>query len=228
MNANRWYALVRLGMALLVLAALGTQFAGSLDDPNKSVVMFWSEFTYQGNLLVAVVLLMGAWFLWSGAAPGRWWDMLRGATVTYTAMIFVVYRFLVEGTSNTPSTGISYYEDWASDMLHKVLPVLILVDWLIVPPMTRLGYRRALQWAIYPLVYCAYSLVRGVVVEWYPYSFLDPEEAGNYGMVALYVVAITIGFVAFSMAVVWLGNAMRHWWEHRAHLPHHDGVGAPA
>ena len=50
--------------ATLILAATGTQFKGSLDDPYKSIVMFWSEFTYQSNLVVAAVLLLGAWFLW--------------------------------------------------------------------------------------------------------------------------------------------------------------------
>jgi len=109
MTPGRFIAIARLAVAVLVLAAIGTQFKGSFDDPYKSIVMFWSEFTYQSNLVVAAVLLLGAWFLWSDAHPGPWWDLLRGAMVTYTAMTFVVYQFLVSGTSNTPSDGHHYY-----------------------------------------------------------------------------------------------------------------------
>jgi hypothetical protein len=30
------------------------------------------------------------------------------------------------------------------------------------------------------VIYCAYSLIRGPIVHWRPYPFLDPDEAGGY------------------------------------------------
>jgi hypothetical protein len=78
MNLNRWMAGARLAVAILILAAIGTQFMGSLDDPHKSIVMFWSEFTYQSNLIVAIVLLFGAWFPWNDVHPGPWWGSAQG------------------------------------------------------------------------------------------------------------------------------------------------------
>lgn len=221
MSLNRGIAIARVAVATLILAAIGTQFKGSLDDPYKSIVMFWSEFTYQSNLVAAGVLLTGAWFLWRDIHPGPWWDLLRGAMVTCTAMTFVVYMFLVEGTSNTPSDGHHYYESWASDTLHKVIPIVILVDWLVLPPVRRIDFRWAFVWALYPLAYCGYSLVRGPIVDWYPYSFLDPAEAGGWGWVSLYVLAITAGFLAFSIVVMVLGRISRQWRPGGGHLPGH-------
>ena len=157
----------------------------------------------------------------AGFHPGRWWDLLRGAMVTYTAMTFIVYQFLVEGTSNTPSDGHHYYASWASDTLHKVIPIVILVDWLVLPPVRRIGYRWAFAWALYPLAYCGYSLIRGPIVDWYPYSFLDPAEAGGWGWVSLYVLAITAGFLAFSVVVIALGRISRQWRPGGSHLPGH-------
>jgi carbon starvation protein CstA len=224
MNLNRWITGARLAVAILILAAIGTQFMGSLDDPHKSIVMFWSEFTYQSNLIVAIVLLIGAWFLWNDAHPGLWWDLLRGAMVVYTAMTFVVYRFLVSGTSNTPNDGHDYYASWASDTLHKVVPVIILIDWLLLPPVRQIDFRRALIWTLYPLAYCGYSLIRGPIVGWYPYNFLDPADAGGWGGVALYVLAIVAGFLLFSIVVIALGRLARHWRPGARSLP----VGVPA
>ncbi len=220
MTATRMYALVRVALAVLTLLAIGTQFSGSLDDPFKSSVMFWSEFTYQSNLLVAIVLLMGAWIVWKKVHPGRWWEVVRGSMVAYTTMTFFVYRFLVKGTSNTPDTGISYYESWASDVLHVVIPIAILLDWLVRPPTYRLSYRTGLIWTVYPIAFCAYSLVRGPIVNWYPYNFLDPAQAGGALTVAMYVIAISLGFLGLSTAVIALGNAMRAFRANRlAHRP---------
>jgi hypothetical protein len=64
--------------------------------------------------------------------------------VLYTAMTFVVYEFLVSGTSNTPNDGRDYYASWAGDILHKVIPIVILIDWLVLTPVRRIDFRRAL------------------------------------------------------------------------------------
>jgi hypothetical protein len=195
------------------LVALSVQFRGALHDPEKTAADYFSEFTTQSNLLAAVVLGAGGWHLWTGQQAGRRWETLRGATVTYMALTGIVFYFLVAGTRE--AAGPTYYHEWASHILHRVIPVALLVDWLVLPPLFRLRYRTALAWTVYPLLYCAYSLVRGPVADWYPYNFLDPAE-GGYGEVAVYVVAIFIGFLVFSMLVVTIGNAVREWWARRA------------
>ena len=91
------------------------------------------------------------------------------------------------------------------------MPVVLLIDWLIMPPRFRIAFREILVWPLYPLLFCAYSLGRGPIVDWYPYDFIDPNESGGYDGVALYVVAITIGFLVFSMIVMAIGNALRQW-----------------
>jgi hypothetical protein len=45
-----------------------------------------------------------------------------------------------------------------------------------------------------------HSLVRGGLVNWYPYPFLDPTH-GGYGSVAGYIVAILIGGALLCLAV---------------------------
>jgi hypothetical protein len=59
---------------------------------------------------------------------------------------------------------------------------------------------------VYPLAYCAYSLLRGPQVDWYPYPFLDPDEAGGYGAVALYGLRIAVGITVFGVVVVLLSR----------------------
>jgi hypothetical protein len=209
MTSLRWYALVRVAFAGLGLTAVGFQFHGAVRDPEKTIADFLSEFTTQSNVAAALVLLIGASFIWSGYQAGHRWDLLRGAMVTYMATTGIVFRFLVEGTRDTG--GPSYYYDWASDILHQVMPIALLVDWLIMSPRIRITVRQTLIWPLYPIAFCAYSLIRGPIVDWYPYDFIDPDEQGGYGGVAVYVVAITIGFLAFSLLVMAIGNMLRQW-----------------
>jgi len=66
-------------------------------------------------------------------------------------------------------------------------------------PRERIPVRTSLVWLAFPLLYLVYSLVRGPIVEWYPYPFLDPRSAG-YGTVA--VMSVLIAVAAFAFAVV--------------------------
>ncbi len=62
-------------------------------------------------------------------------------------------------------------------------------------------------WLTFPSAWLLYTLVRGPVAGWYPYPFLDPAH-GGYGSVALYCLAILLGFVVLSTIVRVVGNAM--------------------
>ena len=48
-------------------------------------------------------------------------------------------------------------------------------------------------------------MVRGAADGWYPYPFLDPAN-GGYATVAVMIVAITVGFLVLSGAMIALGR----------------------
>ncbi|WP_433526307.1 Pr6Pr family membrane protein [Nocardia pseudovaccinii] len=60
---------------------------------------------------------------------------------------------------------------------------------------------------VYPLGYGAYTLIRGPIVDWYPYPFLDPRHQGYVSM-AMGPVVLVIGFALLAVAVVALGAAV--------------------
>ena len=69
------------------------------------------------------------------------------------------------------------------------------------PRVRQLGY-----WKIYPLVFPVYTLIRGAIVGFYPYPFLNPASAGGYGGVALYCVAIFVAFLVVGWLLVVAAN----------------------
>lgn len=98
---------------------------------------------------------------------------------------------------------------WVNIVAHYVMSVVMVADWLFQPPLARLEPRHLWWWLVYPVAYLVYSLVRGAIVGWYPYWFIDPARAGGWGGVAVFALAIAGGFVVVSLAMLWLANRLR-------------------
>lgn len=211
-------AAARIAFAVFALVAIVAQFTRSFDDPFLGASNFPFLFTYQSNVVAAIVLLIGAWRLLDSQPDAEHWDLVRGAVVTWMATTGIVHAVLPTSANDT---GIVYNYPWATDVLHILMPLVLLADWLLVPPRHRLVVRHALLWTVYPLLFAGFSLVRGRFVDWYPYPFLDPRD-NSWGTVALYVAGIAAGFLLFSWLVVTGGNLARQWWGIRAlAIPEH-------
>ena len=96
---------------------------------------------------------------------------------------------------------------WVNSVVHQLMPIVLVVDWLIDPPAGRLTMRQGLLWLSYPAVWIVYILIRGAIVGLYPYPFLNPAN-GGYGSVAGYSVAILVLMTLVCAATVGLANAV--------------------
>ena len=67
---------------------------------------------------------------------------------------------------------------WINTALHRLLPLVLLLDWVVAPSRVRISEAQSLGWLVFPAVCGAYSLIRGPIVDWYPYPFLDPRQQG--------------------------------------------------
>ena len=195
----------RVGFGLLTLVAIGYQFVhGTATNDAFRPGNFFSFFTIESNIFAAIVLLVFA-FRGRRQPNSQTADLIRGAAVLYMATTGIVYGLLLSGYTDELQTATP----WVNNVVHRIMPVVLVVDWLLMPPATRLTVRRALIWLAYPIVYLIYSLIRGPVVDWYPYPFLNPDHAGGYAGVALYSVGIAICVVALTWVLVWLGRHVR-------------------
>jgi hypothetical protein len=199
-NRRLVFAAYRALFSVLALLAIVVQFLDLASLGLLSRVNFFSYFTIESNLIGALVLLVSAAQWRTDRAPIV--DFVRGAGVVYLMVTFVVFALLLSDVA--VETAIP----WVDTVLHRLMPIVVLVDWMLDRPATRLTVRQGLVWLTYPLVWITYILVRGAIVGWYPYPFLNPA-AGGYGSVAVYVIAILIGMSLVCALVLALGNAGR-------------------
>ena len=199
---NLWLALLRIAFGLLVVAALAFMIYTLVDGGTFNALNFFTFFTVMSNILAAAVLIEGGRRELSGAEPVP--DMWRGAAVVYMTVTYIVFAVLLRDLQEELQTNVP----WVDSVLHRVMPIAVMADWLIDPPRTAIAFRRALAWLGFPLAWTAFTLIRGEIDGRYPYPFLDPAN-GGYGVVALYSVAILALFLAVIWATASVGTAIR-------------------
>ncbi len=200
MDRRALVALYRAAFGVLAFVAIGVQLADLAGKGTLDPVNYFSYFTIDSNVIGGAILLIGA-VRWRGPGSATM-DVLRGGAVVYLSVTGVVFSLLLSGTD--VDTAIP----WVNAVVHEVMPLVIVVDWLIDPPWSRLTYRQGLLWLGFPSVWIIYTLIRGALIGRYPYPFLDPAN-GGYATVAVYCVAILAGMIAFCAVVVWVGDALR-------------------
>ena len=188
----------RLAFATTAIVAMTYQFATSADTAFRKA-NFFSFFTIQSNLLGVAALF--ALVLVPRARRTALFDGARSAAVLYMAITGVVFALLLSGLQQELQTSL----EWVNFVVHKLMPVVLVADWLIDSPRHRLPRVAVLGWLAYPLAWLGYTLMRGEAEGWYPYPFVDVSELG-YGGVLGRTVVLAIGFALAGAALLWLGN----------------------
>lgn len=186
----------RLFFGLLGFAAIITEIAVISERGNFNPANFFSFFTIQTNVLVFLTFLLGA-IVTAIGKPKRWMDGVRSAVTFYALVVGIVFTALLSGYEVLTAVA------WDNIVLHYIIPIAVMVDFLIDRPKQSISFKTGLWWLAYPIAYAAYSLIRGSIVDWYPYPFLNPATHG-YSGVALTVIGLVI-FGALLIAVItWL------------------------
>jgi hypothetical protein len=197
MKKLTFIASYRLLFAILGLAAVVTQYINNVEllGDAYSPVNFFSFFTIESNLLLIAVFFIGSYMAFKKKTHATF-ELLRGGAMIYMLVTGIIFSLLLTGLQEELLTHIP----WVNAVLHYVLPVVAVLDWIIDTPRKQISFSRGLIWLTFPLSYFAYSLVRGHYVEWYPYPFLNPTLDGGWARVASMAIFITFVFVF----IVWL------------------------
>lgn len=194
----------RLLFAALTLAAIAIQLMYSSQYATSfSLVNFFSYFTILGNVFVAVVFIMSAWYVAAGRKPSPTDDVLRGASVLYMIVVGITYTTLLANQE------VDLTLPWVNMQLHYIMPVVVVLDWLYQPQRSKLKAKQTPAWLIFPFLYVTYALIRGAITGWYPYPFLNPAAAGGYVGVLGYALAIFVVLELATLLLMTLGNRLK-------------------
>jgi hypothetical protein len=148
-------------------------------------------FTITTNLVVAVVF--------SGIAAGSakfahpW---IVGGSCLSILLVGVVYGLLLHGLVDLSGGSVT-----ANLLLHVLTPLLVPLFWALFVSKGALKLRDIFLWALYPLVYLFYALLRGQFTGHYAYPFINVAQYG-WTRVAANAAMIALAYLAASWLFV--------------------------
>lgn len=204
MTTARWWHLLTALVATFalvlqtVLVWQGHSVLDEVDPPalGERLVRLVGYFTILSNALIAYV----AWTLALGRDRDTTvWRLLRLDGLIGITVTFVVVQLLLKGLVELEGADLL-----ADNLLHVVVPALAVIGWLVFGPRHRVRRSDLLPALAFPVAWLVYTLIRGEIVDWYPYPFLDAGKHG-YGQVAATCLAIAVLFIGLA-ALAWKGD----------------------
>lgn len=191
--ARGWHAFVAVVATAVLLLQLYLTLTRGDDTAAIRLARLVSYFTVESNILVAVV----SWLLFADPArDGRGFRIFRLASVVFIAVTGLVYATVLAPLYDF--TGLALVTDTG---FHYVVPALAVLGWALFGPRPRVDLRTIGLALLFPVVYLAFTLVRGAATGWYPYPFLDAAAEG-YARVAVNSVLITLAFLVVCLLVL--------------------------
>jgi hypothetical protein len=188
-------------LAAAVLWAIWPNFSGALERGEGPLEAIWGllrMFTIITSLLVGLVFARIAWCGTDSVSP-----LVIGGIMLGIVLVGVVFNLLL---SKMPHQTIWHA---ISDYIHHVAaPIAAPLWWAIFARHGALRWASSLVWALYPLAYSVYIVVRAQfmpigagIQSRYPYFFMDADLLG-WPQALLNMIGISLGFVLFGMVAV--------------------------
>jgi hypothetical protein len=194
----RWahaIGVLRLTAAAVGVAALIGRFLYGRDFVTFSVGNYFGYLTHQSNIAAVLMFTAGGVIMLRGFREPDWASAGRMVITSYLAVAGIVFGLLAAQAAER-----DYRLDvpWSDQLLHFWIPGYALLDWLLAPGRHRVSWRFSALVLGYPLIWGMFTMVRGSVVGWYPYFFLDPFQLRSIGEFALYAAGALALFSALS------------------------------
>ncbi|MBD1553984.1 Pr6Pr family membrane protein [Pseudomonas typographi] len=181
-----WFALaLQLYLVLAVRYEVQASLLGGL-------VHFFSYFTVLSNTLAAALFTAQASH--SNTATAVWLrrPAVAGWVTASILLVGIAYSLLLRSLWQPQG-----WQWLANELLHDAMPVLCLGFWWWVVPRGHLRAWHVPLWALYPLGYFAFTLLRGASIGVWPYPFVDVSSLG-LGRVFINALGVLAGFLGIA------------------------------
>ncbi|MGE6221440.1 Pr6Pr family membrane protein [Nubsella zeaxanthinifaciens] len=176
------------------------QFNSGVAPKPELLVRFFSYFTIQSNLLIAIastsIVLLPKTAL--GVFFSR--QTIKTALTVYILVVALVYNVVLRFLWTFIGWGAL-----VNELLHVVVPLLFLIYWSVFVVKRFLKWSNLWWWLSYPLVYCIVVMLRGNYSGFYPYPFLNMDKLGLQS-VMVNCLAVTALFAVLSVLFIAIGK----------------------
>jgi hypothetical protein len=177
------------GLAFQVHAT-ATSTGGFFSSKADRIANIFCFFTVLSNLLLAATNAVLV------ADPHRRTPVFSGLRLSGVLSMIVtgvVFHLALRGLHDLHGTA-----KVADFLLHTVSPVMAVISWVIIGPRGAVTRRVIGLTLIYPVLWLIATLIRGAIVNFYPYPFLD---ATTHGYLKVIVNSLIVAVLFLGLAI---------------------------
>lgn len=164
---------------------------------------YFTYFTVLVNSFLVVILTSSVFF--PEGRLSKWFKKSTNSAALTVYILIVGIIFYALLFDRTKPFGI---DQLATHVLHGYVPLTYTLMWFFDFRQNDLKHKHSLNWLIFPIFYFVYVLVRGAVIDAYPYFFVNAGKYG-YGMVAMYALGILLFFLFMGNILILIDNKIK-------------------
>lgn len=192
---------IRLAMALALFGSIFWQITDRVAHNLFRPTEYFTFFTITSCLLTGLALTIGGLRVLRNQPETRYLTLFRLTMAASMVIVGVIYNLLL--TDSVDERDIGY--DWPvipNLILHTYMPILVFLEWLITRTAVPLKLKSVFWVLVYPLTWLAFAIVRGLITNWYPYWFLNPNEDGGVPQMLQWILTIAAFFVVLAVTLM--------------------------
>lgn len=197
-KARTVFGVLRLSAAAICLVALIHRLAWGLASNTIASQNFFAYLTNQSNIAFVVLLTIAGILALRTAQDPRWLTVALALVLTWTITAGIVFAILVWQAG---IRGIRIDVPWSDQVLHFWLPACTVAAWALAPGHRSVPWKVIPASLIYPVLWGIATLIRGPIIGWYPYYFLDPRQVSGPSE---FVVSSAIALGTFAIVATML------------------------
>jgi len=174
------------------------RYAEGLAGAPARIVDLFSYFTIWSQIVVGIVATI---LFLNPRRHGKWLQIGLIDAVLMITVTGVVYNLLLG--PNYPPQGLNQI---SSPIQHTITPILMVLTFFIAAPRGWFKVSTVLKALVLPILYIFYTLIRGNIIDAYPYDFFDVITYGYP-----YVITFVMGILFASIIVLsfyWLVDSI--------------------
>jgi hypothetical protein len=157
-----------------------------------------------GGALTRLVDLTGYFTIWSNALVAftitilflnptrsdKRFQLLRNTSLLMILMTGILYHLLIAPTAHPQSWNV-----YTNAFQHYITPILTVLIWLLVGPRNWFNFKMSIKVFAIPTAYLAYTFIRGLIINRYPYGFFDVIKNGYLSVGTTLLMIYVAGYI---------------------------------
>ncbi|MCF8525588.1 MAG: Pr6Pr family membrane protein [Rhodoluna sp.] len=199
---NTSLGLLRILTGSALIGSVAWQVTDRLANNNFRPGEYFAYFSIVTAIVAGAFLVATGFGLVRNQEDSKRIEIARLSFTVAMIVVGVVYHLLLADAPGDVRDGDYVWPVLPNEVIHTYGPILIVIDYLLSHKAFQIKLRAALWVAVFPLTWLVFSVIRGLVTNWWPYWFINPNEEGGVPGMLTYIAAITSFFLILGFLVL--------------------------